>query len=257
MSWHALDATAALTLQGRAELLYTSAAWHLYTFQEIRCTRSLARMTARLENRRQDKSPHLGHLLVDVCKNKLCALVIVDVHLLGDNAVAQIIQGQEEAVHLHEPLALDQMRWHSNRLGSLCMQLKGQLPRQVLAAQNLGVEELPLEALDVELEDVHGVVAQQTHRFRQRPEAESIGAATPQVVVAAVELGASLANAPIVESEGLARHDRACRVHSAVEGVRLASLPGHLLLKVRLPSDAHAVDHAALLALAQKLQAPH
>merc|ERR1712060_353965 len=83
--------------------------------------------------------------------------------------------------------------------------IKGQLPRQVLEAEDLALEELPLEALDVELQDVHGVVAEQLHRLRKLFELHCARLAS-EVAVAGVEAGALLANAPIMEGEGLASH---------------------------------------------------
>merc|ERR1712050_68324 len=162
--------------------------------------------------------------LIHVHEHELSALLIHLVHLPRHDSVARIVQGQEEAVHLHEALALDQMRRHGDGLGALRVQLESQLPRQALEAKNLALEKLPLEALDVKLQHVYRVMAKQPHGIGELLELHSAMLAS-EVAITSIEAGALLANAPIVEGERLASHHGAGWIDRAIESMGLATLP--------------------------------
>merc|ERR1712228_307806 len=77
--------------------------------------------------------------LVHVREHELRTLFVHLVHLLRHDTVVCVVQGQEEAVHLHIALALDQVRRHGDGLGPLRVQLEGQLPRRALQAEDLAL----------------------------------------------------------------------------------------------------------------------
>eukprot|EP00429_Kryptoperidinium_foliaceum_P040845 CAMPEP_0176162964 /NCGR_PEP_ID=MMETSP0120_2-20121206/83372_1 /TAXON_ID=160619 /ORGANISM="Kryptoperidinium foliaceum, Strain CCMP 1326" /LENGTH=372 /DNA_ID=CAMNT_0017500477 /DNA_START=87 /DNA_END=1205 /DNA_ORIENTATION=+ len=196
-------------------------------------------------------TPAFMPLLVDVRKYELGALVVVDVHLLRYHSVALVVQGEEEAVDRGEaPAGAGAPRSASTpECGA-----RTRAAPEGLAAQDLRLEQAPLEPLDIEFQHVHLVMTEQAHRLGERPETKAVRALTSEVVVALVECRAALADAPIVEREGLAGDNGARRVHCAIEGVRFATFLGHLLLEVGLPSDAHAVDDATAPRLSEELQ---
>eukprot|EP00428_Durinskia_dybowskii_P069338 CAMPEP_0170418550 /NCGR_PEP_ID=MMETSP0117_2-20130122/34319_1 /TAXON_ID=400756 /ORGANISM="Durinskia baltica, Strain CSIRO CS-38" /LENGTH=150 /DNA_ID=CAMNT_0010676829 /DNA_START=106 /DNA_END=554 /DNA_ORIENTATION=- len=122
---------------------------------------------------------------------------------LPNDAIAEIEQPQEQAIHLFEAFAFDLLRRHPLGAGALGVQLKNKLVRKEQAGKDKRFEKVPLETLNIELQDIEMHMAEVPHCVRHRLEHQ---AAALQEHVAFVDLRALGTDAPFVKYERLVPH---------------------------------------------------
>eukprot|EP00981_Chlorochromonas_danica_P008670 scaffold2266_cov166-Ochromonas_danica.AAC.20 len=101
--------------------------------------------------------------LDDTIEADLSTIMVSTIHLQMEDSITQMEQVQDQLVHFLPAFALDDVSRHPARIRTLSVQLEEQLCRQIsfIAMNDLVIDEVPLAALDVELEHVHvGVVEQ-------------------------------------------------------------------------------------------------
>lgn len=100
---------------------------------------------------------------IDVQQHKLCTMMVKRVDFFGDHTIAPVVQREEELVDRMPSLAKHICLWHSNGFCAKCVQLEGELIRQLWSSEDSTSEQRRFIAFDVKLHQIDLRVLQVSH----------------------------------------------------------------------------------------------